>query len=92
MDAVPLETPIRRGPVLWRRSGDQVLMRRRGNDHLVVLGGTGVALWLALAEPTTVGEMAEALAAAHEAPLAVVTDDVQAAIASLVADGVVIAG
>ncbi|MEO0494346.1 MAG: PqqD family peptide modification chaperone [Actinomycetota bacterium] len=88
---VPLDQPIRRGPVLWRRSGDRVLIRRRGNDHLVVLGDTGVSMWLALAEPTTVGALAAELAEAHGALLDQVTVDVQAAVARLVADEVVIA-
>ncbi len=86
------DTPIRRGAVLWRRSGDQILVRRRGDDRLTVLAGTGVALWDGLAEPTTFAALAAALAAAHAAPVETVTDDLRAAIDTLVADDVVVAG
>ncbi|MEM9466709.1 MAG: PqqD family protein [Actinomycetota bacterium] len=92
MSALPLATPLRRAPVLWRRSGDQVLIRRRGDDRLTVLAGTGVALWEALAEPTTLDALATGLADAHGAPAATVTADLQVALVTLVDDGVVIAG
>ncbi|MEM8748256.1 MAG: PqqD family protein [Actinomycetota bacterium] len=88
---VPLDQSVRRAPVLWRRSGDRVLVRRRGNEHLIVLADTGVGLWLELAGPMTVGDLAERLAVAHDAPVDQVAPDVQAAIARLVADGVVVA-
>ena len=90
MAALALETPLRRGPVLWRRSGDQVMIRRRGIDQLVVLAGTGVALWDGLATPTTLGALVEDLAAAHGAPPETVDRDVRAALASLIADDVVV--
>ena len=87
-----LDQPIRRAAVLWRRSGDRVLIRRRGDDQLTVLADTGVSMWLELAEPTTIGDLAERLAELHGAPVADVTSDVQAAIERLVADDVVVAG
>lgn len=86
---IPLDQPIRRAAVLWRRSGDRVLIRRRGNDHLIVLADTGVALWLELSEPTTVGGLAERLAESHGASVDQVAPDVQAAVTRLVADDVV---
>ena len=88
---IPLDQPVRRGAVLWRRSGDRVLIRRRGSDHLTVLADTGVALWLELGEPCTVGVLGERLAEVYGAPVEQVRTDVQAAIARLVADGVVVA-
>lgn len=86
------EQPIRRAAVLWRRSGDRVLIRRRGDDQLTVLADTGVSMWLELAEPTTVGGLAERLAELHGASVEQVTPDVQAAITRLIADDVVVAG
>ncbi|MEM8706775.1 MAG: PqqD family protein [Actinomycetota bacterium] len=86
---VPLDQPIRRAAVLWRRSGDRVLIRRRGNEHLLVLADTGVDLWLELDQPTTVAALAEQLAASYDAPVEQVAPDVQAAIVQLVADGAV---
>lgn len=66
-----------------------MLIRRRGNEHLLVLADTGVDLWLELDEPTTVGGLAEQLAATYDAPVEQVAPDVQSAIAQLVADGAV---
>lgn len=86
-----LDQPIRRAAVLWRRSGDRVLIRRRGDEQLTVLADTGVSMWLELAEPITVGELAARLAELHGAPVEQVTPDVQAAIAQLVTDAVVVA-
>ena len=83
---------VARGPVLWRRTGDQVLIRRRGDDDLVVLAGTGVALWAALAEPTTIEALIRRLAVEHDATPEVVGPDVEGAVARLVEQGVVIAG
>ena len=90
MASIGPEQPVARGPVLWRRSGDQILIRRRGDDELVVLAGTGGALWNALVEPTTLGALARRLADEHDAPLDTVGPDVDAAVARLVDEGVVI--
>ena len=86
-----LEQPIHRAAVLWRRSGDRILIRRRGDDQLIVLADTGVALWLELAEPITVDGLARRLAETHGAPIDQVVGDVQGAITRLVADQVVVA-
>lgn len=90
MTALTRETPLRRGPVLWRRSGDQVMIRRRGDDELIVLAGTGVALWDGLADPTTLGALVADLAAAHGATPETVDHDVRTALASLITDEVVV--
>lgn len=91
MPALTLETPLRRGPVLWRRSGDQVMIRRRGDDRLIVLAGTGVALWEGLAAPTTLGALVEDLAVAHDAATETVDRDLRTTLASLLDDEVVVA-
>lgn len=90
MTGLPLDTPLRRGPVLWRRTGDQVIVRRRGDERLTVLAGTGVALWEALATATTLQTIADELAGSHQAPVETVLADVRVALESLVDDGVVI--
>ena len=83
------DTVLHRSPVLWRRSGDQVIVRRRGDDRLVVLSGTGLALWEAIAEPITFDALAAGLACAHDAPLDTVAADLRVALDSLIAGGVV---
>ena len=83
------DTVLHRGPVLWRRSGDQVIVRRRGHDRLIVLSGTGFALWEAIAEPIAFESLAAALARAHDAPFDTVAADLQVALESLIADGIV---
>ena len=89
MQEVPLDQTVRRADVLWRRVGDRVLIRRRGDDELVVLAGTGVALWDALSEGATVDTLVAALAEAHDASPAAVGPDVQVAVASLIDQRVV---
>jgi hypothetical protein len=89
MNELPLDTPLRRGPVLWRRSGGQIMVRRRGDDQVIVLAGTGVALWDGLREPTTIGSLASALAHAHDAGVDTVAADLRNALPSLIGDGVV---
>lgn len=86
---VAADRTVRRAPVLWRRSGDHVMIRRRGDDELVVLAGTGVALWLELSSPTTVADLIERLAAAHQAPAEVVGPDVREALSTLIDRAVV---
>lgn len=91
MSPVPLDRRVRRADVLWRRAGDRVLIRRLGNDELLVLAGTGAALWAALDSERTVGAVAATLAEAHAADLDVVAADVQTALADLVDQRVVVA-
>ena len=91
MTTVPLDRRVRRADVLWRRAGDRVLIRRLGNDELLVLAGTGAALWDALGFERTAGAVAATLAEAHDAAVDVVAADVQAALADLVDQQVVVA-
>ena len=91
MAAVPLDQRVRRADVLWRRAGDRVLIRRIGNDNLLVLAGTGAELWATIDGERTVGAIVASLAEAHDVGVDVVSADVQAAIAELVAEQVVVA-
>ena len=91
MAAVPLDRRVRRADVLWRRAGDRVLIRRPGNDDVLVLAATGAALWEALAFERTAGAVAATLAEAHGAAVDVVAADVQQALADLVEQQVVVA-
>ena len=86
---VSSETVVFRADVLWRRTADTVVIRRRGNDELVVLAGTGADLWDSLAEPSSVGDVAAALAEEFGAELPVVRNDVERAVADLIERGVV---
>ncbi len=89
MATIPPGQRVARAAGLWRRTGDEVLIRRRGHDDVVVLGGTGAALWDALETPIAVGELAERLAASYASPLAMVEPDVVDAVADLVAQQIV---
>ena len=91
MAPVPLDRRVRRADVLWRRAGDRVLIRRPGNDDLLVLADSGAALWDALALERTVGAVAATLADAHDADIDIVEADVQNALADLVDQQVVVA-
>ena len=91
MAPAPLDQRVRRADVLWRRAGDRVLIRRIGNDNLLVLAGTGAELWATIDGERTVGAIAASLAEAHGVAIDVVSADVQAAIAELVAEQVVVA-
>lgn len=83
---VPLDRKVRRAKVLWRRAGDRILIRRPGDDEVVVLTDSAVALWETLEAETTVGELVAA--AAGSAP-ETVGADVQAALGTLLARRVV---
>ena len=91
MAAVPLDQRVRRADVLWRRAGDRVLIRRRGDDDLLVLAGTGAELWEAMDAERTVEAIVVSLADAYDVAVDVVSSDVRNALADLVAAHVVIA-
>ena len=91
MAAVPLDQRVRRADVLWRRAGDRVLIRRLGDDDLLVLAGTGVDLWEAMDTERTVDAIVVSLADAHAAAVDRVRADVQSALADLIAKRVVVA-
>jgi len=71
--------------VLWRVSGDRLMLKEASDDDVVVLGPTGVAVWEELVEPTALAEMALRMsvrfgveAAAVEADLGRVLSDLHA--------------
>ena len=52
----------RRERVLWRRSGDAVVLLPADGSQVFTLEGSGVDLWQLLAEPIALDEAARALA------------------------------
>lgn len=91
MAAVPLDQRVRRADVLWRRAGDRILIRRLGDDDLLVLAETGAELWEAMHTERTVEAIVVSLADAHTVAIDVVSSDVQTAVAELIAERVVVA-
>lgn len=83
-------TTLRRADVLWRGVMGGVLIRRRGHDESILLTGSGVALWLALDEPTDLTRLVRGLARDHGATEDTVMADVGPAVAHLVELGVVV--
>ena len=55
----------RRERVLWRRSGDAVVLLPADGSQVFTLEGSGVDLWQLLAEPIALDEAASALANAY---------------------------
>ena len=62
--------------VLWRRTGDTVVMLSMDGGDVVELSGTGSALWDVLAGPISQEEASEVLSRLFAAPLDVVAGDV----------------
>lgn len=90
MGEVPLDHPVRRADVLWRRVGERILIRRLDDPDLVVLADTAVDLWDALAEAATITAIVDALATAHGASVDAITADVQLAVTSLIDEQLVV--
>ena len=55
----------RRALVLWRRSGDAVVLLPADGSQVFTLEGSGVDLWHLLSEPIGLDEAADALAEAY---------------------------
>ncbi len=89
MSVGSLDQVVRRADVLWRRSGPTILIRRPGEDQLAVLADTGLALWEAIVEPITVGDLCDHLSSSYGVDMQVVIDDVEVALMDLVDRGVV---
>ncbi len=92
MGALPLDQVVARAAVLWRRSGDQILIRRRGNDEIVVLAATAASLWDCLQTPRPMAELVDELGRLHETDPNQIAPDVQAAVDVLVAQQAVTLG
>jgi hypothetical protein len=56
---------VRQDEVLWRRSGDAVVLLPAGAQQVLTLEGSGVHLWHLLAEPIALDEAAATLAEAY---------------------------
>jgi hypothetical protein len=55
------------GPgVVWRRSGDKIVVLAPGSDELLVLSGTGAVTWQLLADPVEEHELVALLAEGFE--------------------------
>lgn len=59
---------VRDPAVLWRRSGDRVLLMPTASLDVCVLDGPGLALWEALAEPAALRDVAVRLGARYDVP------------------------
>ncbi len=83
------EPVYRRGDVLWRRTYDRVIVRVGSKGELVTLKATGCALWAALGEPGSVGQLAARLGGAYGASVEEIAADIAPAIEELRRLGVV---
>jgi hypothetical protein len=66
----------RREQVLWRRTGDAVVLLAGDGQEVFTLEGSGVDLWQLLAEPIGLDEAASALAGAYGASREQVASDI----------------
>ena len=66
----------RRERVLWRRTGDAVVVLAGDGRQVFTLEGSGVDLWHLLAEPIELDEAARALAGAYGASSEQVAKDI----------------
>lgn len=82
------EAYVRGSDLVWRRVGDSVLIRTLGG-RLSTLQGTGVLLWEELAAPTSFEGVAERVRARFPDAGEQLGTDVRAALAALVAEGLV---
>jgi hypothetical protein len=86
-------TVVRRAPhVLGEAVGDVVVVLDPEADAYVRLNRTGARLWQALAEPRTVGELADDLAGAYRLEPGRALADATAYVDDLVARGLATAG
>lgn len=67
----------RREGVLWRRSGDALVLLVPDADDLVTLSSTGQALWEALAEPADLTQVAKSLSALYGIDADTVAADIE---------------
>lgn len=74
--------------LLWRRVGDEVLIRAL-DGRIATLKGTGGALWAELAAPVTADELVRRLGSRYPGSADRVATDVRATLDALVEDGLV---
>jgi hypothetical protein len=83
---------IARNPqILWRRSGDRVLLRDRRGTDTHVLDGTGALVWLHLEEPTSLSDLVDGLARAFAVRGTEVADDLASFVEQLVGCDILLA-
>ena len=75
--------------VLWRRQLDGVLVLAPGAEEPIQISVPGDALWLLLAEPSTIHELAEDLADLYGTDESVIRADIQPALAALLNAGAI---
>lgn len=68
---------VRGADVLWRSIPGSAVMLLRAADEVVVLSGTGVALWEELAVPRCLDEVATALAGRYGITPSTVADSLE---------------
>ncbi len=83
---------VRRAPVLWRTTIGAVLVRAPGGDEVTKIAGTGVALWEALAEPRSFGDLCGHLALVHGVDPATVAQDLGPVVDDLIERGALAGG
>lgn len=78
--------------MLWRTTIGAVLVRVPGGNEVTKIAGTGVALWEALAEPRSFGDLCQHLATVHGADPATVADDLGPVVDDLIERGALTGG
>lgn len=73
----------RRPDVLWRHSGQLVVLKHVEQDDFVTLASSGLALWLALETPGTLPEVASRIAEVFDVEPAGVEADITPVLADL---------
>ena len=68
-------TWARRTDVLWRRSGEALLLMVPGSPDIIALDRSGLELWEELARPATLHGLSSTFAARYGAPPTQVADD-----------------
>lgn len=75
---------------MWRRTLDGLLIRRPGADEVLMLTGSGVALWDALDAPMSFAELCSHLAAGHDADAATIASDLEPVVSDLLHRGALV--
>jgi hypothetical protein len=75
--------------VLWRRAAGGIMLLPLADPEIFELRGSGVYLWEALAEPTTLTEISRRLAERFDTTVEVVASDVENTLVELLRRGVV---
>jgi hypothetical protein len=77
-------TVARNPRILWRRSGDRVVLRHRTGTDTHVLEGTGALVWLHLEQPTSVSDLVDGFTREFAAREAEVAEDLGSFVEQLV--------